>query len=116
MSTAPSRVRCPRRPSRSTGFIRDLEGNPTKDLTTSDVSFHALREYVPGDDVRAKIGPALEPSQVLMNERAQEAMGKALERLKAAWPEAGAVPPAAVPGPGGPAAPAGPPVPVPPSN
>ena len=45
-----------------------------------------------GDDVRAKIGPALEPSQVLMNERAQEAMGKALERLKAAWPEAGAAP------------------------
>lgn len=69
-----------------------------------------------GDDVRAKIGPALEPSQVLMNERAQEAMGKALERLRAAWPEAGATPPPAVPGPGGPAAPAGPPVPVPPSN
>ena len=39
-------------PSMSTGFIRDLEGNPTKDLTTSDVSFHALREYVPGDELR----------------------------------------------------------------
>lgn len=39
-------------PSMSTGFIRDLEGNPTRDLTTSDVSFHALREYVPGDERR----------------------------------------------------------------
>ena len=39
-------------PSTSTGLIRDLEGNPTRDLTDSDVSFHALREYAPGDDRR----------------------------------------------------------------
>ncbi|HSP76802.1 MAG TPA: DUF58 domain-containing protein [Cryobacterium sp.] len=39
-------------PSMSTGFIRDLEGNPTRDLTNSDVSFHALREYVAGDERR----------------------------------------------------------------
>lgn len=39
-------------PSMSTGFVRDLEGNPTRDLTASDVSFHALREYVPGDEQR----------------------------------------------------------------
>ncbi|WP_307859178.1 DUF58 domain-containing protein [Desertivibrio insolitus] len=39
-------------PSTSTGLIRDLEGSPTRDLTTSDVSFHALREYVPGDERR----------------------------------------------------------------
>lgn len=38
--------------SMSTGFVRDLEGNPTRDLTDSDLSFHALREYVPGDDRR----------------------------------------------------------------
>jgi uncharacterized protein (DUF58 family) len=36
----------------STGFVRDLEGSPTKDLTASDIAFHALREYVPGDDRR----------------------------------------------------------------
>jgi uncharacterized protein (DUF58 family) len=36
----------------SSGFLRDLEGLPTKDLSPSDVSFHALREYVPGDDHR----------------------------------------------------------------
>jgi uncharacterized protein (DUF58 family) len=39
-------------PSTSTGFIHDLEGNPTRDLSNSDVSFHALREYVPGDQRR----------------------------------------------------------------
>jgi len=39
-------------PSLSSGLIRDLEGNPTTDLTNSDVSFHALREYQPGDDRR----------------------------------------------------------------
>ena len=39
-------------PSTSTGFIRDLEGNPTRDLSSSDVSFHALREYLPGDERR----------------------------------------------------------------
>ncbi|HEU4807064.1 MAG TPA: DUF58 domain-containing protein [Homoserinimonas sp.] len=39
-------------PSTSTGFIRDLEGNATRDLTNSDVAFHALREYMPGDERR----------------------------------------------------------------
>ncbi|TPX00809.1 DUF58 domain-containing protein, partial [Schumannella luteola] len=39
-------------PSTSTGLIRDLEGAPTRDLTASDVSFHALREYQSGDDRR----------------------------------------------------------------
>lgn len=36
----------------TTGFLRDLEGLPTRDLADDDVSFHALREYVPGDDLR----------------------------------------------------------------
>jgi uncharacterized protein (DUF58 family) len=39
-------------PSTSSGLVRDLEGQPTRDLTTSDLAFHALREYVPGDDRR----------------------------------------------------------------
>ncbi|MEN2737647.1 DUF58 domain-containing protein [Microbacterium sp. X-17] len=39
-------------PSMSTGFVRDLEGAPTRDLTQSDVAFHALREYMPGDERR----------------------------------------------------------------
>lgn len=39
-------------PSVSTGLIRDLEGNPTRDLANNDISFHALREYVRGDERR----------------------------------------------------------------
>lgn len=34
------------------GFIRDVEGSTTQDLSSSDVSFHALRDYVAGDDRR----------------------------------------------------------------
>lgn len=36
----------------STGYLRDLEGTPTRDLSSSDIAFHALREYQPGDDRR----------------------------------------------------------------
>lgn len=36
----------------SLGFLRDLEGMPAADLSRDDVSFHALREYQPGDDLR----------------------------------------------------------------
>lgn len=36
----------------STGFLKDLEGRVTNDITNSDVNFHALRDYVPGDDRR----------------------------------------------------------------
>ncbi|AGW41399.1 hypothetical protein O159_13230 [Leifsonia xyli subsp. cynodontis DSM 46306] len=39
-------------PSMSTGFVRDLEGAPTRDLTASHIAFHALREYLPGDERR----------------------------------------------------------------
>jgi uncharacterized protein (DUF58 family) len=34
------------------GTIRDLEGQTTRALSDRDISFHALRDYVPGDDVR----------------------------------------------------------------
>lgn len=36
----------------STGLLRDLEGIPVPELTDSDISFHALRGYLPGDDRR----------------------------------------------------------------
>lgn len=36
----------------STGSVKDLEGSPTTELSSNDVSFHALREYAPGDDRR----------------------------------------------------------------
>jgi uncharacterized protein (DUF58 family) len=34
------------------GFVKDLEGHTTNDLSPSDIAFHTLREYVPGDDRR----------------------------------------------------------------
>lgn len=39
-------------PGRQAGFIHDLEGHSSTRITASDMSFHALREYVPGDDRR----------------------------------------------------------------
>ncbi len=38
--------------SLSPGLQRDLEGQATRDLSTSDLAFHALRDYVTGDDWR----------------------------------------------------------------
>lgn len=34
------------------GFLRDLEGQPTPDLSPADIAFHALRDYQVGDDRR----------------------------------------------------------------
>ncbi len=39
-------------PTSSVGFIRDLEGQASADLVDADISFHAIREYVPGDAQR----------------------------------------------------------------
>jgi uncharacterized protein (DUF58 family) len=38
--------------SLSPGLQRDLEGQATRDLSMSDLAFHTLRDYVPGDDRR----------------------------------------------------------------
>lgn len=35
-----------------TGLLRDLEGRTTDDPSPSDLAFHGLREYIPGDDQR----------------------------------------------------------------
>jgi uncharacterized protein (DUF58 family) len=34
------------------GLVNDLDGATSQQLSMSDLSFHALREYVPGDDLR----------------------------------------------------------------
>ncbi|RYC10857.1 DUF58 domain-containing protein [Nocardioides zhouii] len=34
------------------GVSNDLDGAPSQQLSMSDLAFHALREYVPGDDLR----------------------------------------------------------------
>ncbi len=36
----------------ASGVLRDLEGQATRVVSDSDMSFHALRDYVPGDDRR----------------------------------------------------------------
>jgi uncharacterized protein (DUF58 family) len=36
----------------SSGLLRDLEGQTTNEVSMSDLAFHALREYQPGDDRR----------------------------------------------------------------
>jgi uncharacterized protein (DUF58 family) len=38
--------------SLGTGLLKDLEGRSTNDVSMSDLAFHALREYAPGDDRR----------------------------------------------------------------
>lgn len=39
-------------PSTSAGFVQDIEGTPTRTIVDSDLSFHAIREYRPGDSPR----------------------------------------------------------------
>lgn len=41
-----------RLPPHSAGLVRDLEGQASRRLTDSDLSFHAVRDYMPGDAVR----------------------------------------------------------------
>jgi len=36
----------------ASGLVRDLEGQVSNKVTNSDIAFHALRPYVPGDDRR----------------------------------------------------------------
>jgi uncharacterized protein (DUF58 family) len=39
-------------PPTTSGFIKDLEGNPSSHIVDSDISFHAIREYAYGDAQR----------------------------------------------------------------
>jgi len=39
-------------PAFGSGLLRDLEGLVTADLSVSDLAFHALRDYAPGDERR----------------------------------------------------------------
>lgn len=39
-------------PGGTAGLVHDLEGRTSQQLTSSDMDFHALREYAPGDDRR----------------------------------------------------------------
>ncbi len=41
-----------RLPATARGLVRDLEGQTSAIITNSDLAFHALRQYEPGDDIR----------------------------------------------------------------
>lgn len=46
------RPRTARLPPNAAGLVRELEGTPSRRLTDADLSFHAVREYAPGDALR----------------------------------------------------------------
>jgi len=57
------------------GLLRDLEGRTTNDISMSDLAFHTLREYVPGDDRRfihwrssAKVGSSGQDGRLLVRQ------------------------------------------------
>lgn len=57
------------------GLLRDLEGQTTKDISMSDLAFHALRDYAPGDDRRhihwrssAKLGSSVPGGKFLVRQ------------------------------------------------
>lgn len=59
------------------GFIKDLEGQATREIANDDVAFHALRGYVPGDDRRyvhwkASARSLSTPAQTLMVRQFEE--------------------------------------------
>ncbi|MCW2497077.1 DUF58 domain-containing protein [Jatrophihabitans sp.] len=57
------------------GLLRDLEGQTTNETSMSDLAFHALRDYAPGDDRRyihwrssAKVGSTTEAGKFLVRQ------------------------------------------------
>ncbi|GIG57803.1 hypothetical protein Lfu02_21750 [Longispora fulva] len=62
-------------PPLGSGLLRDLEGRSSNDISMSDLAFHTLREYVPGDDRRyihwrssAKVGSAVPGGRFLVRQ------------------------------------------------
>lgn len=78
------------------GLLRDLEGVSTDAISHSDLAFHALREYVPGDDLRhvhwkssAKAMAASGDTQLLVRQYLDTRRSHAtivVEDLAEAWP------------------------------
>lgn len=61
--------------SLGTGLLRDLEGQTTNDISMSDLAFHTLRDYAPGDDRRyihwrssAKVGSSVPGGKFLVRQ------------------------------------------------
>ncbi|WP_426246195.1 DUF58 domain-containing protein [Nocardioides sp. LHG3406-4] len=79
------------------GLLRDLEGVSTDAVSQSDLAFHALREYVPGDDLRhihwrssAKVMASTGESSLLVRQYLDTRRSHAtlvVEDRVAAWPD-----------------------------
>lgn len=75
--------------SNAAGLVKDLEGQTRNRVTDNDMNFHALREYVPGDDRRNIHWKSSARTQNLMvrqfedTRRTFTALG--LENLASAW-------------------------------
>ncbi|MDR1447766.1 MAG: DUF58 domain-containing protein [Candidatus Ancillula sp.] len=57
-------------------MIRDLDGNPTDKITQSDISFHDIRDYTPGDptkNINWKASAKLDKLQVRQFEESKRA-------------------------------------------
>ena len=79
------------------GLLRDLEGVSTDAVSQSDLAFHALREYAPGDDLRhihwrssAKVMASSGESSLLVRQYLDTRRSHAtlvVEDRHAAWPD-----------------------------
>jgi len=72
-------------PSTSAGLIRDLEGNPTRRLVDSDMSFHAIREYAPGDSRRQIHWKSTAKTGQLMVRQYEESRRSRMAVVLSAW-------------------------------
>ena len=72
-------------PSTSAGLIRDLEGAPTRRLVDADMSFHAIREYVPGDSRRQIHWRSTAKTGRLMVRQYEESRRSRMAVVLAAW-------------------------------
>lgn len=70
----------------STGLLRDLDGVARQQLSNDDISFHALREYVPGDDRRYIHWKSSARSQQLMVRQFEETRRSQVAILLSAHP------------------------------
>lgn len=74
---------------KTAGYIRDLEGQTRNTVTDNDMDFHALREYVPGDDRRQIHWKSSARNQSLMVRQFEDTRrtftALALENSTGAW-------------------------------
>lgn len=70
----------------STGLLRDLEGIAKQNISNDDISFHALRQYAPGDDRRHIHWKSSARAQNLMVRQFEETRRSQLAILLASRP------------------------------